>query len=528
MKFLTIFLLALLSASAAAEITEFLHAPDQAWEFEVPVPGVGNACAYAPGDLIICTSKIGTVTAVGAQEGKFKWKYLAEPADAAAIVSCTSGITFSSNYMVYGVTEALADVVTCRVHALNMDGSPFWVSKNLAGACSGTPVVSFNENYVFLTHSEDQSGTFTVLEAADGNTFYQESDTDLPLSPPGIFHNPIKGNYRGGEGNRNDILVWANKPSKESVNDNAASYAFQFPIGFTDSDNGDLGVVTLLNSTDLRWEATAPPLITDGGTSMYWGVSRSSVLAWPDRSFDVSPGGNNIGFPRGKPASLPVIAEIAETNSVNSPTILFSGGAGLSFSAINFTGSGIDTIAQEKWTITTTTTVNAKAQVAPNDEVVYVIEDGTGTTDGGIVHQINAANGTVLWTEQVATYFPGSGFAQSPTGDVIYFAGQNVGSGKGVLRAWGVANLAPTTAAPVVMTPAPVATPAPVTPAPVVAPTQGVPPPTSAPMAATSAEPTPMPVTAAPGTVMPGPPTSSAAITSMMGFVTVIIVGVFM
>ena len=58
------------------------------------------------------------------------------------------------------------------------------------GGCSGTPVLSGDNAYVFLTHNNVTLGTFTVLDATDGNVFYQEANGAQLLSPTGISFNP--------------------------------------------------------------------------------------------------------------------------------------------------------------------------------------------------------------------------------------------------------------------------------------------------------------------------------------------------
>ena len=356
------------------------------------------------------------------------------------------------------VAVLLTVCISCsRVHKLNVaDGSEMWVSEILDGACSGTPVISGDDGYVFVTHSADMSGTFSVLDGT-GQTFYQESDTTLPLSPPGIYFNPTDGNYAGGEGNSNDIIIWGNTPfaGQDGVSTNSSSYAFQFPVGFQGADMG-LKVVKLLDDTN--FQTTTPPLITNSGQSMFWGVSRSKVNGWqPNTSFDRNVGGNSIGFDRGSPFSLPVIAEIAVGAGLDSPT-LYTGSAGSQFGAVTTIGGSLIS----KWTVTMTSMVYAQAHVAPTavDEVVYVIEEN------GTVHALDAETGAEKWNFAATPGSVLSNFAQSKGGEAIYFADTN-----GLLYAFQVAEAAPTMV-PVVPTSPPVIA---ATLAPVIAPTVAAP-----------------------------------------------------
>jgi uncharacterized surface protein with fasciclin (FAS1) repeats len=335
-------------------------------------------------------------------------------------------------------------------------GTSLWESGSLVGSCSGTPVVGSDGSYVYLTHSEDVAGTFSILGGADGSVFYQATDDTQPLSPPGIYHNPSKGPYEGGEFNRNDVVVWGNKPipGETGVLAGSASYAFQLPDGLPGS-NPDPTVVTLLADTD--FQADAPPLITDDGQSMYWGVSRNAVVAWPSRTFDRDPGGNKVSFsPRGNPASRPVIAKIASSRGLADP-IFYTGSAANHFAAIDL---GLDDLGLpqifEKWTVTTGSPIYTEAQVSPDDVVVYTIEEL------GTVHAIDAATGTINWSNSVQGFIRASAFAQSASGDAIYFADTD-----GIVHAWKVAEGAPTApvAPPLTMAPvAPTVTMAPVAP----------------------------------------------------------------
>ena len=113
--------------------------------------------------------------------------------------------------------------------------------------------MSGNDEYVFLTHNGANSSDFTVLDAADGQIFYQEAVSSLLLSPPGIYFNPLGGNYAAGTGNTNDLVVFGNRPAADATTVDASSsfYAFQFPIGFPGSSTA-LAVVKLFGNCDFE------------------------------------------------------------------------------------------------------------------------------------------------------------------------------------------------------------------------------------------------------------------------------------
>ena len=278
----------------------------------------------------------------------------------------------------------------------------------------------------------------------------------------------MQGNYGSGVGNSNDLIVFANRPAPASDEVPTANsvYAFQFPIGFPTSSE-KFSVVTLFNRTD--FQSTTPPLITNGGESMFMGVSRSKVVGWANTNFDRDPGGNSIGFDRGDPRSLPILAELAIGSETATPTI-YTGNAGPNFAAINTVSDSL----KLKWAYNTTRPVYTKAIVAPRDidRVVFFIEEL------GVVYAINASSGKLLWQDAIGANVYSS-FAMNAESNTMYF-----GDISGVIRAWQVAKLPPPTAP----TEAPVA--------PSMAPTSM----SSSPQEAPTSTPAPI----------PSPPTSSA------------------
>jgi uncharacterized surface protein with fasciclin (FAS1) repeats/outer membrane protein assembly factor BamB len=348
----------------------------------------------------------------------------------------------------YTVTTLMISTLTYSpnlkslVHSVSLaTGASTWISESLSGACSGTPVLSSDDSYIYLTHNQVslETGTFTILDASDGSIFFQMNDDNQMLSPPGIYFNPRGGNYDGGEGKTNDLVVFGNRPveNADGVPSGCTVYAFQFPIGFIGSTTG-LEVVRILNDTD--FQSTTPPIITNSGNSMFWGVSRSKLNGWAGIGFDRDVGGNNIGFERGVPPSLPILAELAIGANTMTPTI-YTGSAGNGFTAITTDGNEMQVL----WEFNTSSPIYAQARVFSSngvDEVIFIIEQL------GTAYALYAGNGTQLWTADASISNVFGNFAMNPSGDTIYFT-----DAAGILNAWQVADLgASTTFAPISLT----------------------------------------------------------------------------
>jgi len=419
-------------------------------------PGEGNECkiiASSEGQILVCTSANGEITALDHATLDTLWKY---PENSSQDITGETGVAFSpeTNSIIYGTTEDAG--ATCRVHALSAsrEMKEEW-DILLDGKCSGTPVISSSGKYVFVTHNINRSGTFTVLEVDENGQVdvmfeHQDGqDEKEPYSPPGIYHNPDFGNYGnstvGGLSNDNDIIVWANRPyeGEEGVGA-AAVYAFQFPIVFDGSAVG-FSVTTLQRMND-PWKTVVPPTLTSNGLRMYWGVTKSKILGWSnedprDRYTRKAP--RNVGFARGKPNWKAVSARVATTQSLAEP-IIFTATASNEFYAMSHT-------LDVKWNVTVTSGVVNQAQISPDDKVVYFVDEI------GLAYAYTV-EGVKIWSELViASDGVKAGYTQSIDGSHLYFV-----SNSGIVSSFRVAMVS--TPAPV--SPAPVS-PAPVSPAPV-------------------------------------------------------------
>lgn len=294
-----------------------------------------------------------------------------------------------------------------------MFGDELWVSEDLEGIVSGTPVVSEDGNNVFLTHNSDDGtvGHFTILDGLSGGTFHTEKNNDAPFAPPGIHYAPREGYYDGGENNRNDVIVWSvqPKPDDETVGP-GATFAFQFPIVFP-GNAGDVGYTQL--GTDVRdFQAIQKPVFTNEGRSMYWGTSRSQFRCWIgeeglNRYRYSRPRTANIGFSRGSPAMQAVFAPLALSNR-NTSLFLFGGTAANEFVRLNFDFSN-------EVLIGTVGLVKTEAHVSPDDAYVYYVEFN------GNLHQASTEDLMDSWVLDIRVPVEGE-FALSKDGTILYIA----------------------------------------------------------------------------------------------------------
>lgn len=339
-----------------------------------------------------------------------------------------------------------------------MIGNELWVSGALPGVPAGSPVVSDDGLYIFLTHNAnfETIGYFTALEANDGAPFYSRSNDTTPFAPPGIYHHPVEGNYDGDEGrdNTNDMIMWTMSPKPtDTVIGTGHTFGFQFPLGF-DGNASDVGYF-LLGDNPRNFQGITAPTLTNYGLNAYFSTTRSGFYGWTGvyglgrGRFNRGPQGV-AGFERN--AANPgqaVYASPAVSSSQESP-IIFCGTASTQFVRMNADFS-------EELTVETNSTIKAEARVDPFDRAVYFVEES------GVVHQVDFDTLADIWTFDLG--FPVEGeMALNPKGYILYIADTS-----GFVKALQLSDIpvtpsptaAPSTAgtpAPTVGTPAPVVT----------------------------------------------------------------------
>jgi hypothetical protein len=305
-----------------------------------------------------------------------------------------------------------------------------WESSPLEGACSGTPKISSDGDYIFLTHNLVTVGHFTILFSNKNAALYSQLNPNQPYSPPGIYHKPLEGRYKGGQNNSNDMLAFAFAPypSEDGVGI-SATFGFQFPIGFNGTPPaGGFGVVSMRNTT---FQSTSAPLLANKGYNLYFSASRSTFTSW------VGAPGNDTGlfdqektasveFTRGAPTQTAPFNTLAKSSNDTSP-MLFGGTASEEFIALTFAG-------ETMWKIATTFTIKSEARVSPDDLRVYFVESN------GRVHSRNTKDGSRNWDALVTSSNTSvlSEIALDELGEVLY-----IGDTSGNVYAWKVANATP-------------------------------------------------------------------------------------
>ena len=322
---------------------------------------------------------------------------------------------------------SLSRVIAIRLVATN---NTIWESTPLEGACAGTPKISSDGEFVFLTHNLVSSGHFTILFSDLATPLYSQFNPVQPYSPIGIFHNPMEGRYFRGANNTNDILVWSYAPFPEEAGvGQSSTFGFQFPVDFTDvpPDEG-FRVITLYNAT---FQSTAAPLLANNGLNLYFSASRSTFVSWVGLSgrskgrFDRGATGT-AAFARGTPRQLAPFSTLTSSSN-NEQLMLFGGTAGLQFVALNSSG-------EEMWKISTGATIHAEAKVSPDNSRVYFVESN------GKVHSLDTMDGSQHW-EKILTVNNAtitSDFAIMKCGESLYF-----GDSSGTITAWIVATRQP-------------------------------------------------------------------------------------
>lgn len=349
-----------------------------------------------------------------------------------------------------------------------MAGDLLSVSPSLQGVHSGSPVVSDDGKYVFLTHNSPDrtTGYFSIL-TEDLGLVVTRSNAGA-FAPPGIYHSPEEGFYDTIEGvadgtfNTNDLIMWSLTPAAPNSPVQAGQvYAFQFAVDF------DIAAVDSLNyfkmGSDRAFQTITPPVITNKGRSVYWSTSRSEFFC-----FVGNPGINRAKFSRNPNIRLqfernsrwngqPIFSAPAVSTNESGDAVVFGGSASNEFFRFshfyNDTVQGDeskDVIVSTPITISTTTLIVTSPVIDPLGRAVYYVEsDGT-------LHQANYDTIEDIWTESITDGVQGE-MALNEDGSILY-----VMSVEGRILALGVAQ-EDTSAAP---TGAPVPTLPPVTGAP--------------------------------------------------------------
>jgi outer membrane protein assembly factor BamB len=404
----------------------------------------------------VITTRGAEIYAIDPYTGAGKWSYRPSPAKTTptpTIIRCQSSASFSSSsssqFLVYTVIDDQAsgdiDDTVSRVVALDWEtGEELWISEFLDGVAQGDPLISSDGRYVFVTHNtaRETQGFFSILSTHEtpgqdpGKSLYSDftgsvGQDSVAFGPPAIFHNPTRGNYdpydggyggnpaiSQGDDNNNDFVMWGQTPkpadyrSKEIQDGHI--YGFQFPRDF-DSNNVTAASASMKNydvtffqlGRQIRdFQVTTPPVITNGGLSAYWGVSRSGFCGWTSKK--VSRERNAVeGFTRNSDfPGQPVFATPALSHGSDSQPYLFGGTSSNEFVRLNYD-------LAEVVVIKTKSLIKSRAIVDVNDRVVYYVEED------GTLHQADFNVLTDVWSYDTLASSPSSsGGDVSVQGDI--------------------------------------------------------------------------------------------------------------
>eukprot|EP00980_Cylindrotheca_fusiformis_P031004 scaffold25699_cov137-Cylindrotheca_fusiformis.AAC.8 len=468
------FLLGLAAIPVSAQ--DLLLSPVEKWGNQVF--GLSGNAQFSYGNGVFLTPDESQIIAVGTEgvvysyytdSGDLYWNIESPtPEDASVSIQCLSGMAFTtenaaSSYMVYSIGyKAAADVDSYTlVVALGMDGTKLYESPKLSGLNSGSPVISNDGKYVFLTHNsgDRNTGYFTILKE-NLDVFNQNIHQGGPFAPPGIYHSPAEGFYdtvtieggavvADGTGNTNDMIMWSLTilEAGESVAEGEL-FGFQFQDGYEDNPtSANYFVLTRQNGSSSRgFRTITPPLITNQGRSAFWTGSRSDYNCFIGKAdmarahfnrgpnvddFDVFGFASNSDWP-----GQPIWTVPATFNDGNGTTVAFGATASPQFVRITTFFPSVESFDVEfNATVKDTTAlIFASPVLDPQQRAVYYVEAN------GTVHQADFETMEDLWdTELKIEDGVQSEIALNGDGTVLY-----VVSTKGYVRAFDVAQGAPT------------------------------------------------------------------------------------
>jgi len=202
-----------------------------------------------------------------------------------------------------------------------------------AEAICNEPPAGDNRHLQLLQQiSEENSGFFLVLShSLDGEIIYQfDSRSEKSIQQHyfaalEIAHAPEKGNYNGGEGNTNDVVIWGSAPDANELRQ-GDTVLFQLPMGFDASqeplDTAGFEVQVL---ESVPWTTRTKPVLSSSGMDVYFAVIGNKIAGWNrDQKFDVVANVGPVALPglvdSGYSSKPIVIADDGKMLLVTSPT----------------------------------------------------------------------------------------------------------------------------------------------------------------------------------------------------------------
>lgn len=191
---------------------------------------------------------------------------------------------------------------TTAAAATTSTGEPAEASSS-GGAATADATPAGDTNTARRQLQAQKSGRFIILDVYTGNVVYSfDSRSDFTIrkhefGPLGIARRPVYGNYAGGEGNTNDVVMWGSGSGQDDDNV-GETLLFQLPKG-VDTTNVESTVPPLLNQFETRvmesvsWTTKTPPAFSKDGLAVYFLISGDRLTGWNNgQKFDIAP---NVG-----------------------------------------------------------------------------------------------------------------------------------------------------------------------------------------------------------------------------------------
>ena len=318
--------------------------------------------------------------------------------------------------------------------AVDTAGALVFQSDSLQGIAAGTPVTSSDGSHILLTHNVDAlEGYLSILSAGTPAPIFSENYSSpesgangttavtRPFSPIGYYHNPTAGWYDGGANNTNDIFFFAWDTPKTSTSIESTDgqvFVLQFPMDYAGDGQG-LAFAPMGSRTDFH--AITGPVLTNGGLSMYWTVSKATTDCYLGeaplaRTYFSRGRTGRATFDRAEkpaPAYQAPRAQVTLSSDPVQPTVYGVGAAAQIWSmAFDYSNMAV---------ATTPDLVSSRLMLTQDEQYIIYATQATVSTDGGI-YMVSAGNlGTTEWTANVTGGVYGD-IALNGRGTIVYAA----------------------------------------------------------------------------------------------------------
>jgi hypothetical protein len=326
------------------------------------------------------------------------------------------------------------------VIAVDPTGALIFQSASLQGIAAGTPVTDSDGAHILVTHNVDAlEGYLSIFSVAalqpgaplepifSENYASQESGANgtvavaRPFSPIGFYHNPTAGWYDGGANNTNDVFFFAwdtPRTATAIAETDGQVFVFQFPMEYIGDGQG-LGFAPMGSRTDFH--TTTGPVLTNGGLSMYWTVSKATTDCYLGeaplaRTYFSRGRTGRATFDRADrpaPAYQGPRAQVTLSSDPVQPMV-YGVGAAPQIWSMSYDYSNMNVA-------TTPDLVSSRLMLTQDQQFIIYATQATVSTDGG-VHMVPVSNlGQLEWTVNVTGGVYGD-IALNGRGTIVYAA----------------------------------------------------------------------------------------------------------